>query len=114
MNDADQWEAAANPRSGKRVGVVDVGSNSVRLVVFEALSRSPAYFFNEKVLCGLGADLQRTGALSPDGRRRALAAIRRFTAQRAERIGPARAEHPASADPHQLQRRPRISRPDRG
>ncbi|MFT6775745.1 MAG: exopolyphosphatase/guanosine-5'-triphosphate,3'-diphosphate pyrophosphatase, partial [Paracoccaceae bacterium] len=80
MNDADQWEAAANPRSGKRVGVVDVGSNSVRLVVFEALSRSPAYFFNEKVLCGLGADLQRTGALSPDGRRRALAAIRRFTA----------------------------------
>jgi exopolyphosphatase/guanosine-5'-triphosphate,3'-diphosphate pyrophosphatase len=79
MNDAEQHGAVPGPLGGRRVGVVDVGSNSVRLVVFEALSRSPAYFFNEKVLCGLGADLQRTGALSPDGRRRALAAIRRFT-----------------------------------
>jgi exopolyphosphatase/guanosine-5'-triphosphate,3'-diphosphate pyrophosphatase len=79
MNDADHYGAAPAPLGGRRVGVVDVGSNSVRLVVFEALRRSPAYFFNEKVLCGLGADLQRTGALSPDGRRRALATIRRFT-----------------------------------
>lgn len=67
-------------KTPQRIGVVDVGSNSVRLVVFEALARSPAYFFNEKVLCGLGADLSETGRLSPEGRRRALDAIRRFVA----------------------------------
>ncbi len=78
--------AARGPRPPKgkrpltRVGVVDVGSNSVRLVVYEALSRSPAYFFNEKVLCGLGAELTETGRLAPKGRERALAALRRFAA----------------------------------
>ena len=70
----------AAKRGHARVGVVDVGSNSVRLVVYEALSRSPAYFFNEKVLCGLGADLGATGRLSVSGRERALKALRRFAA----------------------------------
>lgn len=50
-----------------RVGVVDVGSNSVRLVVFDGAARSPAYFFNEKVLCGLGAGVAATGKLNPEG-----------------------------------------------
>ncbi len=61
-----------------RVGVIDVGSNSVRLVVFDGAARSPAYFFNEKVMCGLGRGLGKTGLLSPDGRLRALAALKRF------------------------------------
>lgn len=61
-----------------RVGVIDVGSNSVRLVVFDGIARSPAYFFNEKVLCGLGSGIAESGMLSPDGRIRALAAIKRF------------------------------------
>ncbi|MBE3640145.1 Ppx/GppA family phosphatase [Mangrovicoccus algicola] len=65
-----------------RVGVVDVGSNSVRLVIFDGAARSPAYFFNEKVLCGLGRDLAETGRLNPEGRTRALAALNRF-----QRIG---------------------------
>ena len=43
-------------RALSRVGVVDVGSNSVRMVVFDGAARSPAYFFNEKVMAGLGAD----------------------------------------------------------
>ena len=62
----------------KRVGVVDVGSNSVRLVVFDGAARSPAYFYNEKVMCGLGAGFNETGRLNPEGRRRALAALKRF------------------------------------
>ena len=62
----------------RRVGVVDVGSNSVRLVVFDGAARSPAYFFNEKVMCGLGSSLALTGRLDPDGRERALGAIKRF------------------------------------
>ncbi len=63
-----------------RVAVIDVGSNSVRLVVFDGAARSPAYFFNEKLMCGLGAGLADTGILNPKGRKRALAALHRFTA----------------------------------
>lgn len=66
-------------RALDQVGVIDVGSNSVRLVVFNGAARSPAYFFNEKVLCGLGRGLATTGKLNPEGRARAMAAIRRFT-----------------------------------
>ena len=62
----------------RRVGVIDVGSNSVRLVVFDGAARSPAYFFNEKILCGLGRGMAETGLLHPEGRDRALAALRRF------------------------------------
>ncbi|MBV7378669.1 Ppx/GppA family phosphatase [Maritimibacter dapengensis] len=61
-----------------RVGVVDIGSNSVRLVVFDGAARSPAYFYNEKIMCGLGAGISDTGRLNPEGRERALKAIRRF------------------------------------
>ena len=65
-------------RALSRVGVIDIGSNSVRMVVFDGAARSPAYFFNEKILCGLGRGLAETGRLDPSGRLRALSAIRRF------------------------------------
>ncbi|MFE3838616.1 Ppx/GppA family phosphatase [Pseudogemmobacter sonorensis] len=65
-------------RALSRVGVVDVGSNSVRMVVFDGAARSPAYFYNEKIMCGLGKGLVETGRLNPEGRRRALVALRRF------------------------------------
>jgi exopolyphosphatase/guanosine-5'-triphosphate,3'-diphosphate pyrophosphatase len=65
-------------RALSRVGVVDIGSNSVRLVVFDGAARSPAYFYNEKIMCGLGSGLVETGRLNPEGRARALAALRRF------------------------------------
>ncbi|MBS0564209.1 MAG: Ppx/GppA family phosphatase [Proteobacteria bacterium] len=67
-------------RALERVGVVDVGSNSVRLVVFDGAARSPAYFYNEKILAGLGKGLAQTGRLNPEGRARALAALKRFAA----------------------------------
>ncbi len=67
-------------RALSRVGVVDVGSNSVRMVIFDGAARSPAYFYNEKVMCELGAGLSDTGRLNPRGRERALAAILRFQA----------------------------------
>ena len=66
-------------RALSRVGVVDVGSNSVRMVVFDGAARSPAYFYNEKVMCGLGKGLAETGRLNPQGRVRALAALTRFS-----------------------------------
>lgn len=62
------------------VSVVDIGSNSVRIVIYEGLSRSPAMLFNEKVLCGLGKGLASTGRMDPTAVERALAALRRFRA----------------------------------
>lgn len=65
-------------RELSRVGVVDVGSNSIRMVVFDGAARSPAYFYNEKVMAGLGQGLATTGKLNPDGVKRGLAALERF------------------------------------
>ena len=65
-------------RALSRVGVVDVGSNSVRMVVFDGAARSPAYFYNEKIMCGLGKGLAETNRLNPEGRKRALTALKRF------------------------------------
>ena len=61
----------ASERALSRVGVVDVGSNSIRMVVFDGAARSPAYFYNEKVMAGLGQGLATTGRLNPEGVRRA-------------------------------------------
>jgi len=81
----EEWAPFGRPlfehpsvRALSRVGVVDVGSNSVRMVVFDGAARSPAYFYNEKVMCGLGKGIVETGRLNPSGRARALAALKRF------------------------------------
>ncbi|MBC8038569.1 MAG: exopolyphosphatase [Rhizobiales bacterium] len=60
------------------MAVVDIGSNSVRLVVYDGLRRSPAPVFNEKILCGLGRGVAIGGRLHKEGIVRALAALRRF------------------------------------
>jgi len=65
-------------RALSRVGVVDIGSNSVRLVIFDGAARSPAYFYNEKIMCALGTGIAETGHLHPEGRVRALDAVKRF------------------------------------
>jgi exopolyphosphatase/guanosine-5'-triphosphate,3'-diphosphate pyrophosphatase len=65
---------------GPPIAVIDIGSNSVRLVVYEGLTRSPTPIFNEKVLCGLGREVQTTGLLAADAVDKALAALRRFRA----------------------------------
>ncbi len=60
--------------------MIDVGSNSVRMVVFEGDCRSPATLFNERVMCGLGTRLADTGTLDPRAKHRALGALKRFAA----------------------------------
>ena len=62
------------------VAVIDIGSNSVRLVVYEAMARSLVTIFNEKALCGLGREVQTTGLLAPDAVTKALTSLRRFRA----------------------------------
>src|SRR5687768_17559942 len=59
--------------------VIDIGSNSVRLVVYNELSRAPFPRFNEKSLCGLGTGLDRTGELAPGAMARTAQALHRFS-----------------------------------
>jgi exopolyphosphatase/guanosine-5'-triphosphate,3'-diphosphate pyrophosphatase len=63
---------------GKPVAIVDIGSNSVRLVAYESHSRAPTPTFNEKALCGLGRGVATTGLLPEDAVAKALAALQRF------------------------------------
>lgn len=60
--------------------VIDIGSNSVRLVVYRLEGRAIWTVFNEKVLAGLGRDLAKTGSLSPEGVLQTLQALKRFRA----------------------------------
>lgn len=77
-------------------GVIDIGSNSVRLVVFEAASRNPVTLFNEKAICAIGRNMVSSGGLDPEGIRLALAALKRFRAVAAG-IGVRRIEAVATA-----------------
>src|SRR3982074_3028182 len=70
------------------VAVIDIGSNSVRLVVYETMARSLVTIFNEKALCGLGREVQTTGLLATDAVNKALTALRRFRALcRIQKVG---------------------------
>ena len=62
------------------IGVIDIGSNSVRLVIYEGAVRSPTPLFNEKVLCGLGRTVGSSRQLGRDSMERAIAALARFRA----------------------------------
>lgn len=68
------------PPKYRPVAVVDIGSNSVRLVVYDGLRRSPSPIFNEKILCGLGRGVATKGKLAEEGVTRAIAALKRFRA----------------------------------
>jgi len=63
---------------GRPVAIIDIGSNSVRLVAYEGLTRAPTPLYNEKVLCGLGRHVATTGRLDEDAVEKALRALARF------------------------------------
>lgn len=60
------------------ISVIDIGSNSIRLVVYEGLARSPTVLFNEKMLAGLGRGIVSTGKLDPEAVTRSMEEFRRF------------------------------------
>lgn len=64
--------------SNTTVGIVDIGSNSIRLVVYAGKTRAPLQLFNEKAECALAEGLQTTGSLNPERIEQALSAIGRF------------------------------------
>jgi len=62
------------------LSVIDIGSNSIRLVIYEGIARSPTTLFNEKMLAGLGRGLVTTGRLDPEAVARSMEEFRRFRA----------------------------------
>lgn len=74
---------ADNPKG--LIGIIDIGSNSVRMVVYHALKRVPLPVFTEKYMCALGRGLARTGRLNPEGVKTAKIAMARFVLM-AERL----------------------------
>ena len=72
------WPRSISALTTGPVAVIDIGSNSVRLVAYDRLSAAPVPMFNEKSLCGLGRDVAVTGLLPPDGLVQAYAALKRF------------------------------------
>src|SRR4051794_35680745 len=69
--------SAARARSGP-LAIVDIGSNSVRLVIYESFSRTPAVVHNEKAICAIGRDMVSSGRLNEQGIASALAALARY------------------------------------
>jgi exopolyphosphatase/guanosine-5'-triphosphate,3'-diphosphate pyrophosphatase len=68
------------PADAPRCAVVDLGSNSVRLVVYEGHTRNPASIFNEKAVLRLGRGLSATGRLYEDGMAQAFTVLHRYHA----------------------------------
>jgi len=69
-------KAAVSPAG--RTAIIDIGSNSIRLVVFGGPARFPAVLFNEKVMAGLGRGLGDGGELDEQAITRGLGALARF------------------------------------
>ena len=86
------------PQTDRRdaIAVVDIGSNSLRLVVYDGMRRAARIMLNEKVLCGLGRGLSETGRLNQEGVEQARVNLQRFVAL-ARAIGVARLDVLATA-----------------
>ena len=67
-------------KSAEKIAVVDIGSNSCRMVIYEQSGAALIPYFNEKTMAGLGRDLSETGRLSPAGSELALQTFHRFRA----------------------------------
>ena len=81
LHSAPDRAAAASARSdARRAAVVDLGSNSVRLVVFEGLGRNPVAVFNEKAVLRLGRGLEASGRLNEEAVVQALQVMQRYNA----------------------------------
>ena len=62
-----------------RVGVVDIGSNTVRLVVYDSPLRLPVPIYNEKTTCQLARGMEASGRLDRAGKQAAMQSLARFT-----------------------------------
>lgn len=67
-------------RRQEPVGIIDIGSNSIRLCVYDGASRVPVPLFNEKAVCALGQGMGASGRLNPEGAALAVGVVGRFVA----------------------------------
>jgi exopolyphosphatase/guanosine-5'-triphosphate,3'-diphosphate pyrophosphatase len=79
----DRIAPQAGPRTraavqSRRTAIIDIGSNSIRLVVYDGPRRLPFTLFNEKIMAGLGAQLSGNGRIAEEAMERALVALERF------------------------------------
>ena len=72
--------APMTPTAHARTAIIDIGSNSIRLVVYQGHPRLPAILFNEKVMAGLGRGLAETGMIADDAMTLARVGLARFAA----------------------------------
>lgn len=72
-------DAALSGDANRRIGVIDIGSNSIRLVVYDRLSRAPLPIINRKAVLGLGTDVERHGRFSDESFATAVRAIHALT-----------------------------------
>ena len=72
-------DAALSGDVNRRIGVIDIGSNSIRLVVYDRLSRAPLPIINRKAVLGLGTDVERHGRFSDESFATAVRAIHALT-----------------------------------
>ena len=71
-------ESQGRLQDRRPVSIIDIGSNSIRMVVYEGVARSPTVLFNEKMLAGLGRGIVSTGRLDPEAVARSMEEFRRF------------------------------------
>lgn len=62
----------------QKIGILDIGSNSIRFIVFDVSVMPPSKIYNEKTICGLGADLSTTGLLHPPAVEEAMEALHTY------------------------------------
>jgi exopolyphosphatase/guanosine-5'-triphosphate,3'-diphosphate pyrophosphatase len=77
LNTLPETHPTDRPHEG-RIGIIDIGSNSIRLVIYSGIKRTPQPLYNEKVFCALGKGLEITGKLNPEGVKLAYASIARL------------------------------------
>lgn len=73
-------DAAIADDEGMKRAIIDIGSNTVRLVVYNGPPRAPVVILNEKISAKLGKDLAKDGLLSAKSMHTALSALARFAA----------------------------------
>lgn len=76
----DDWVDQGRFAGLEPIGVIDIGSNSVRLVIYEGAVRAPTPLFNEKEMCGLGRAVAQNGRLGSEAMDRTVGVLRRFHA----------------------------------
>ncbi|MEC8094053.1 MAG: exopolyphosphatase, partial [Pseudomonadota bacterium] len=83
---ADALNRLGTLRPDAPLGVLDIGSNSVRLVGYSGSARTPLPIYNERAFCRLGEAVSATGRIEGEPYKLALMTLQRFRAI-AERLG---------------------------